>query len=372
MTLIICIIFVILCLVTHGEGRYYVRVNGDLINTDAVNIGDRIFVPLRAVSEALGANVSWDGESSTASVDLQVSSNDSIVPGVIEKVSKSVVGVIGNISEKSKDYSRYSDNIGHGSGVIIKSDGEVLTNAHVIEDLENIIVVLYDGKGYKAEVKNVDTETDLALLKINASNLEIATFAGTQEIIIGKTVIALGTPISFSLRNSASMGIISGVNRSVDSPYRLIQTDAAINPGNSGGPLINLSGHVVGINSNKYIATGIEAMGFSIPIDTVKYVIDQFERFGEVKRPTLGVNFEEDILAKMGLPTNAGLTVASLDSKYSGQMVLPEDVIISINDAKINSIIDYNEAMKSYLPGDKANVKIRRKGVIQNISVFLL
>jgi serine protease Do len=236
--------------------------------------------------------------------------NDELVPGVLKSVSSCVVGIIGNQKEDSGySASKYSEEIVHGTGVIIKSNGEILTNAHVVKSMDKIVVVLSDGSGYEATLKCIDEDTDLALIKINKSNLNTARFGKEEDIVIGRTVLAIGTPVSLSLRNSASIGIISGINRGIGSPYSLIQTDAAINPGNSGGPLVNLKGEVIGINSSKFAAPGIEGLGFSIPLNTINYVLKQFEINGKVKRPYLGANFEEDWAARVGLPTNSGLRI---------------------------------------------------------------
>lgn len=330
-------------------------------------VNNRVFIPLRAVSEALGAKVDWNGNEYTAEVALK--SNDELVPEIIESVSYSVVGIIGNIKESYYSFNnKYQENIVHGTGVIISSDGQILTNAHVINSMENIVVVLSDGNGYEATIVCIDEESDLALIKIEKSGLKPATFAKSEDIVIGKTVIAIGTPISFSLRNSASMGIISGVNRNINSFYNLIQTDAAINPGNSGGPLVNLEGKVIGINSSKFIGNGIEGMGFSIPIDTVEYVLEHFEKYGKVIRPSLGVKFEEDWAARVGLPSNNGLKIIYAQNN---SILKVDDILLSINDTKINSLVEFNEEMKKYKPQDKVKLKIKRNGIINNLDVVL-
>jgi len=273
--ILLFILFMISTSVQGYQDKIKVLINGKEIGTEAKMIENKVYLPARAVSEALGANVEWDGKNRTVSVTMQ--GNDELVPGVLKSVSSCVVGIIGNQKEDSGySASKYSEEIVHGTGVIIKSNGEILTNAHVVKSMDKIVVVLSDGSGYEATLKCIDEDTDLALIKINKSNLNTARFGKEEDIVIGRTVLAIGTPVSLSLRNSASIGIISGINRGIGSPYSLIQTDAAINPGNSGGPLVNLKGEVIGINSSKFAATGIEGLGFSIPLNTINYVLKQF------------------------------------------------------------------------------------------------
>jgi serine protease Do len=301
--------------------------------------------------------------------------NDETIPQVIKAVSPCVVGIIGNHKdmEDSAYNSKYSEDVIHGTGVIIKANGEILTNAHVVNEMDKIIVVLADGSGYEATLKCIDEESDLATVKIKKTGLPTAKLGNEKDIIIGKTVIAIGNPISISLRNSASIGIISGVNRGIDSFYKLIQTDAAINPGNSGGPLVNLKGEVIGINSSKFMGSGIEGMGFSIPISTVKYVIGQFDKFGKLKRPYMGAIFEEGWAAKIGLPSLDGLSIVAVEDNSPAKAIglKDGDILYSINSIKVNSIVDLNEELKKYLPGATVKLGIKRGNSIQSFSIKL-
>jgi len=300
-----------------------------------------------------------------------LSDNESDLSKIISKVSPSVVGIIGNIAQEGKDISTYGDSLIFGSGVIYKANGYIITNAHVVKNMENIAVVLYNGRSYKAVLKAIDEKFDLALLKIYKGGLTPATFGTMKDVIVGDPVIAMGTPLSFSLRNSATKGIISGINRSVQGDYRFIQSDAAINGGNSGGPLVNKDGKVIGINSVKYTGYGIEGLSFSIPVDTVMYVLDHFERFGKVRTPYIGAEFVEGIAAKYGLPTNEGLTITKITkgspAERAGLKV--DDIAVTVNGIKITTIVDYNEEMKKYLPGSKITIGVDRDGKIVKLGV---
>lgn len=346
-----------------------VEVNGTQIDTDAVIIDDKTYVPLRGVFEAVGAEVSWNEETQTAGINISNSlSDDELIPSVIESVSPSVVGIIGR--GKTESYYGSQEGIMSGSGVIIKTGGEILTNAHVVKNMNTILVVMNDGKGYEAQLKYIDDDTDLAVVKIKKIGLPVVKLANSEDIVVGKQVIAIGTPITFSLRNSATVGHISGLNRSVGDPYRLIQTDTAITHGNSGGALINMNGELVGITSSGYSGTNTN---FAVPVDTVKYVLNQFELYGKVRHISFGAEFQEDWLAELGVPSEAGLTIKGLEksSPLAKASFKTGDVLVSVDDIAINSIVELNELMKNYLPGDTVKVGVKTNGEIKYADIVL-
>ena len=346
-----------------------VEVNGTQIDTDAVIIDDKTYVPLRGVFEAAGAEVSWNEEKQTAGINISNSlSDDELIPSVIETVSPSVVGIIGR--GKTESYYGSQEGIMSGSGVIIKTGGEILTNAHVVKNMNTILVVMNDGKGYEAQLKYIDEDTDLAVVKIKKIGLPVVKFANNEDIVVGKQVIAIGTPITFSLRNSATVGHISGLNRSVGEPYRLVQTDTAITHGNSGGALINMNGELVGITSSGYSGTNTN---FAVPVDTVKYVLNQFELYGKVRHISFGAEFQEDWLAELGVPSEAGLTIKGLEksSPLAKASFKTGDVLVSVDDVAINSIVELNELMKNYLPGDTVKVGVKTNGEIKYADIVL-
>ena len=346
-----------------------VEVNGTQIDTDAVIIDDKTYVPLRGVFEAAGAEVSWNEEKQTAGINISNSlSDDELIPSVIETVSPSVVGIIGR--GKTESYYGSQEGIMSGSGVIIKTGGEILTNAHVVKNMNTILVVMNDGKGYEAQLKYIDEDTDLAVVKIKKIGLPVVKFANNEDIVVGKQVIAIGTPITFSLRNSATVGHISGLNRSVGEPYRLVQTDTAITHGNSGGALINMNGELVGITSSGYSGTNTN---FAVPVDTVKYVLNQFELYGKVRHISFGAEFQEDWHAELGVPSEAGLTIKGLEksSPLAKASFKNGDVLVSVDDVAINSIVELNELMKNYLPGDTVKVGVKTNGEIKYADIVL-
>lgn len=347
-----------------GATQFKVSINGNSSSIATTTVNNKVYVDAVALANQLGLSVSKTGSSINISTK-----NDDIIPNIIKSISPSVVGIIGNIDSGDST----ADGVVLGTGIIIKSGGDILTNAHVVEDMSRIVVVLTDGTGYEARVKYIDKPSDLAVIKIDKIGLTPATLGKMQDIVIGKTAIAIGTPMSFQNRNSASVGVISGLNRSADGfyQYKLIQTDAAINPGNSGGPLLTTSGVVIGINSMTTV--NAQGLSYAIPIDTVQYVINHFYKYGKVKRVTLGADFEEDYVALYGLPSKNGLKITSIEDGSCAEKygLKKNDYIYSINGVYVNTKVDLNEVFKSVLPGSKVKVGVRRSGKTQSIDVVL-
>ncbi|WP_223868767.1 S1C family serine protease [Paenibacillus sp. UASWS1643] len=331
-------------------------------------VDGQVYVNTKDLLKAVGGSGQYDAKSGTYTYK-----GSEAIPKVIEKVSPSVVGIIGKsteVQDGATSDDRY--NLAHGTGVIIRSNGWIVTNAHVVDGLTNPVVVTTDGNTYKITKTYSDALSDLALIKINAKSLKPASFAKASQTTVGETVIALGTPISFSLRNSATVGVISGLNRGVEATYRLIQTDTAINPGNSGGPLVNLKGEVVGINSMKFSAVGVESLGFSIPVDTVQYIIDQFFKYGKIKRASLGLQLEESWSAIVGLPTDDPLTITGVLSPGAKKAKIKEgDVLYSVAGTRVSSVVDINELLKKYLPGQKVKLLMQSDGDIVTRTLVL-
>ncbi|MCX7709651.1 MAG: trypsin-like peptidase domain-containing protein [Clostridia bacterium] len=341
-----------------AENAVKVYVNDVPANSEAKVINGTVYVPLKTIGQSMGANVNWNPQEQIVSIN----SKQLNIPGVINKISPSVVGIVGKT--KGDDGLGFSnrDSIAFGTGIIYKANGYIITNAHVVSNLENIIVVLSNGKAYEGRLKAIDEFSDLALVKIDKGGLIPAELGEASDIYVGEQVVAIGTPLSISLRNSATSGIVSGLNRPLESSYGLIQSDAAINAGNSGGPLVNMQGKVIGINSVKFQGIGIEGLSFSIPIDTVKYVVGHFEKYGKVKRPYLGAKFQESLAAKYGLPTEEGLTITEIekDSPAEEAGLHADDILLSINGKKLSTFVTYNEETKKYLPGDTVEFKVLR------------
>ncbi|MBW5448420.1 trypsin-like serine protease [Cohnella sp. CFH 77786] len=322
------------------------------VSLDAKLINGEVYVKASSLVAELGGTGSYDKASKK-----YVYSPGSAVPAVVKKVSPSVVAIIGKPDDENAD-NRFS--LAHGTGVIVKNDGWIVTNAHVVKDMKRIVVVTADGKEYEGTRKQMDVTSDLALVKISATGLKAATFAPAPlKVQVGEPVIAIGTPVSFSLRNTATVGVLSGMNRSVSSDYNLLQTDAAINPGNSGGPLVNLSGEIIGINSMKFVDVDIDSMGFAIPADTVQYVLNHFYKYGKVMRPSLGVELEESWSAVVGLPTDEPMTVTAVTSEEASDAgISVGDQLYAVAGKQVSTTVEVNELLKAYLPGQTVDVTL--------------
>ncbi len=333
---------------------------------EAKVINGEVYVKASSLAKQLGGTGVYDAKAQTYAFTPA-----SQVPDVIKKVSPSVVAIIGKPTDSSSS-NRYA--LAHGTGVVWKADGWILTNAHVVKDMTNIVVVTADGKQYEGKRVYIDETSDLAMVKINAANMKPAVFAPVPlQLQVGETVIAIGTPVSFSLRNTATTGVLSGMNRSIASAYKLLQTDAAINPGNSGGPLVNLKGEVIGINSLKFVSDGIESLGFSIPADTVRYVVNQFFKYGRVMHPSLGLGLEESWAAIVGLPTTEPLKVTSVTNESARKLNVQQgDLIYAVAGKAITSVVDLNELLKAYLPGQAIEVTLQSGGDIVTRKIILI
>ncbi len=347
-----------------------VLVNGTKAGVDLKMINNKPYVDALAFSQSLGLNANMDKSSGT--LNISFTGNDILIPEIIKNISPSVVGIVGTYNE-SYSTMELQDELIHGTGLVIKSNGEILTNAHVVKDMAKIVVILSNGDGFIGKLKYIDENSDLAVVKIEKSSLPAAKFGTESEIITGKTVIAIGTPVSLSLRNSASTGVISGINRGIDSYYKLIQTDASINPGNSGGPLVSLKGNVIGINSSKFAGEGIEGLGFSIPLNTIQYVLSQFDKYGYVNRPYLGMAFDEDWAAKLGLPSNKGINITSVEKGSPADLsgIKADDILLKIGAVKISTIVDLNEVMKNYSPHQQVVFLFKRGTAEKTVKITL-
>jgi S1-C subfamily serine protease len=275
---------------------------------------------------------------------------------------------------------------GQGSGFILDRQGHILTNYHVIADAQKIEVTTYDKHRAKARVIGRDPSHDLALLQIDAPNLVPAVLADSKNLVVGQKVYAIGNP--FGLQGTMTTGIISAI-RSIHNPQgaaieNAIQTDAAINPGNSGGPLLNSRGEVIGINS--LIATGNEGVeqnagiGFAIPIDTAKAVLGDFQKYGRVRRPSLGIvslPIDANLAGQIGLPVDYGVLIqrtvpngaaeraglrGGTETAYLGnmQIYLGGDLIVGIDDQEVTNTQDISDIMNRHQTGDTVTVTFYR------------
>lgn len=283
-----------------------------------------------------------------------------------EKVSDSVVGIL-CYSDDVPDQADTTTASSQGSGIIFSQDGYVITNAHVIGNSKTayaIRVVTSDGKEYKAGVVGYDSRTDIAVLKMDdAKGLTPATFGDSSQLEVGQDIIVVGNPGGLDYQNTTTKGVISALDRklSTSSLTKYIQTDAAINPGNSGGPLVNYYGQVVGITTSKIVSETYEGMGFAIPSQTVKNIVDTLVKNGyvegRVKIGISGIAVTSDQASNYNIPQ--GIYVQSIVSggPCDGTSLEEGDIITEVDGETITSFADVYAILETHKPGDKIKVK---------------
>ena len=277
---------------------------------------------------------------------------------------------------------RFPGGTSAGTGVVLTADGFLVTNAHVIEDAQEIGVLLTDGRQFVAQVVGTDAVTDLAVLRIDAQDLIPAVFGDSDQAAVGDTVVAIGDPLGVELRGTMTNGIVSAINRNLTTDGRtltLIQTNAALNSGNSGGPLINCYGQVIGINTMKigdYVnSAGVEGLGFAIPSTTVKQIVDQLTSQGYVSgRPELGiqgVDVPEFYQFYYRMPAGVYVNAVTEGSDAAAKGVQVKDIILAIDDQRIDSTEDIETILYNYKPGDTVEVIIYRSGRQYQVELVL-
>ncbi|WP_390216006.1 S1C family serine protease [Halobacillus campisalis] len=349
---------------------------------------------ITAVFQWKGITINVETNEPSAQADeLNIGQDDqNEVTQAINETSEAVVGI-----SNSQNGIQGSQEAGTGSGVIYKKDGDqafVATNHHVIENASSLEVILHDGTKVDAELKGSDPLSDLAVLQIDGEHVDkVAKLGSAQDIEVGQTAIAIGNPLGMEFAGSATQGIISGLNRNIpvdingdqqpDWETEVIQTDAAINPGNSGGALVNLQGEVIGINSMKIAQAEVEGIGFSIPMDIAKPIIDDLETSGEVQRPYMGIQLQDvsqiprSVLeGELNLPSDAtkGVLVGSVEdaSPAADAGLQKYDVITKIDDEDVDSLMSLRQYLYSDVEaGDDINVTGYRDGEPMEASLKL-
>ena len=264
---------------------------------------------------------------------------------------------------------------GVGSGFILSADGYVMTNAHVVDGADEVIVTLTDKREYKAKIIGADKRTDVAVVKIEASGLPAVRIGDVNRLKVGEWVMAIGSP--FGLENTVTAGIVSAKQRDTGDYLPFIQTDVAINPGNSGGPLINMRGEVVGINSQIYSRSGgFMGISFAIPIDEAMRVSEQLRSSGRVTRGRIGVQIGQvtrDVAESLGLGKQQGALVTGVESGSPAEKAGVEagDIIVRFEGKPIERIADLPRLVGNTKPGTKSTVTVFRRGNMRDLSVVI-
>ena len=344
------------------------------------------------------------GTTTTTTVSKAAVKNENSTTQAVDKVKDAVVSVI-TYSSNSQNSLITSDEtdtdtnaeqvFSEGSGVIYKKEGDtayIVTNTHVINGAKKVDIRLADGTKVPGDIVGSDTYSDIAVVKIAADKVTtVAEFGDSNQLTVGETAIAIGSPLGSEYANTVTQGIVSSLNRNVSLKSEdgqaistnAIQTDTAINPGNSGGPLINIQGQVIGITSSKIASNGgtsVEGLGFAIPANDVINIIKQLEKDGKVTRPALGIhmvnlsNLSTTDLQKLKLPRNvtSGVAVRSVQKNMPANGHLQQyDVITKIDDKAISSTTELQSALYSHSIGDSMTVTYYRDGKEETTTIKL-
>ena len=344
------------------------------------------------------------GTTTTTTVSKATVKNENSTTQAVDKVKDAVVSVI-TYSSNSQNSLITSDEtdmdtnaeqvFSEGSGVIYKKEGDtayIVTNTHVINGAKKVDIRLADGTKVPGDIVGSDTYSDIAVVKIAADKVTtVAEFGDSNQLTVGETAIAIGSPLGSEYANTVTQGIVSSLNRNVSLKSEdgqaistnAIQTDTAINPGNSGGPLINIQGQVIGITSSKIASNGgtsVEGLGFAIPANDVINIIKQLEKDGKVTRPALGIhmvnlsNLNTTDLQKLKLPGNvtSGVAVRSVQKNMPANGHLQQyDVITKIDDKAISSTTELQSALYSHSIGDEMTVTYYRNGKEEKTTIKL-
>jgi len=322
----------------------------------------------RSVPEAINS-VTREVTNPTANAALSPARNTPIVRAA-QIVGPSVVGITNKAYVSDMFNRKTLVERGSGSGVIFDASGHIVTNYHVVAEAQEIVVSLSDGRTVPGRVQGIDPATDLAVVKIDLTGLQPARFGDSDSLQVGEPAIAVGNPLGLELKGSVTAGVISALNRTLDigeRRFRLIQTDAAINPGNSGGALANADGEVIGINSIKIAVGGVEGIGFAIPFNTAKPIIQSLIEKGRVVRPYLGVvAFDKASAQRYGYQLNIdkGLYVFRIVPRSPADRagIRVADIILKLAGQETNSLAELRSIIEAQGVGANVPVVIFRNG----------
>lgn len=300
------------------------------------------------------------------------------IPDVVQKISPSVVAVF--TQGLSTDF--FFETVptrGAGTGIVASKDGNILTNAHVVDDARQIRVLFNDGTELPATLVGSDADTDLAVIKVDADDLAVASFGDSDDLVVGQQVVAVGQALGLRGGPTVTSGIVSALGRSIRTEgavlENLIQTDAAINPGNSGGALTDMAGNVIGVNTA--IAGDAQNIGFAIAITPARAIVDQLITSGRVIHPFLGVQMVElspAIASQRGIDLEEGVLIVQVvaGSPADAAGMEENDVVVKIDDQDVETPSDITKVINAKSPGDTVEMDVNRAGDVQTIRATLV
>lgn len=295
-----------------------------------------------------------------------------------KKVSPVVVGITTKVYNRDMFNRKVLVGEGVGSGVIFDKAGYIVTNNHVVGTAKTVIVSLADGQSTEGTVVGRDARTDLAVVKINMENLPVAEFGDSDSLQVGEPAIAIGNPLGLEFQGTVTVGVISSLNRTIGAEgqsMKLIQTDAAINPGNSGGALVDADGKVIGINSAKISQEGVEGLGFAIPINAARPILQDLITNGKVVRPYLGLyGLDQQMAARFGMQLNAqGIYVYRVvpGGPLDQAGLQHGDVIVKLDGTDVKDFASLQSVMDKHKVGDSVTVDYTRNGMNREATIVL-
>lgn len=333
------------------------------------------------IDEKISTNTSNIGTTTSTNVKYEITKTDSPVVAIAAKSGPSIVGVKVTYTTQSFFGTQEADE--EGSGIIYSEDGYIITNYHVIESAINNNTALVEvslansDETYEAKIIGGDEITDLAVIKIDKTGLTKAEFGSSSELKVGDIAVAIGNPLGEEFAGSVTVGYISALNREITTDgrtYNLLQTDAAINPGNSGGALVNSAGQVIGINTVKISVTGVEGLGFAIPIDDALPIIKELIENGKIVRPYIGISgIDLDVTTAKRNNLVEGIYVAQVlngsPAKEAG--IQRGDVITKFENEEIKTMKELNQLKNTKKIGDTVTITINRSGKEMSVKLTL-
>ena len=337
--------------------------------------------PEADTSSALAAQPAQDPpsveiESSPAAPATPASEDEADGALSLQEIYKKCIGSVVSITASSQSGKS------SGTGIVLSADGYLITNHHVIENAQVIAVQTSDDRQFQASIIGSDEASDLAVLKVDATDLQPAEFGDSGKLAVGDRVVAIGDPLGAQLRGTMTSGIVSAINRDLevnDRTMTLIQTDAALNNGNSGGPLINCYGQVIGINTMKlrsYYSTTAEGLGFAIPMAVAKPILEELMENGYVAgRPAIGISYDTLPLAfriYYNLPEGVYISAVYDGSDAQAKGVTAGDIITAVNGTRVTSIDELNRVKNQFTAGDSITLTLYNGGSYRDVEVTLI
>ncbi|MGI6373139.1 MAG: S1C family serine protease [Caldicoprobacterales bacterium] len=350
-------------------GMYYIApdIGKAIRNAEGENIGTNL--PDKTVVEKDTDDPASDPLPALGSKgDLFISSDNPVVD-IAEKVGPAIVGITNKsiIRERDPFWGRTTEREmeGYGSGIIISKDGYIVTNNHVIDNADELVVILKGGKEVTATLVGSDSMTDVAVIKIDEPDLTVAKIGDSDKVRQGELAIAIGNPLGHTLAGTVTVGVVSAVDREItygQNQFTMIQTDAAINPGNSGGALVNSNGEVIGMNTLKTYAEGL---GFAIPTNVFMPIAEELIKHGSIQRPGIGVIIREitdEIREIYDYPKGVGIVEIAPNGAADKAGLLPKDIIIGVEGKTIETIDELKKEINKHKVGDIIEFTVWRNG----------